>query len=354
MKRLIIRKADEIEIELLKKRLDIAMLIIISLVAVLVARLWYLQIHKGTDYAELAESNRIRQQNVAAPRGSILDRQGRPVVTNKPCFNVVWNKEDAPRPEEVIKQLSYILNEDISVLLDRIRAAADAPNYLPVRLKENIDWETLVYVENHLFELPGTRIEVVPRRQYLYTDLASHLIGYLGEINEPELKERLDKGYEPGDQIGKMGLEKLEESHLRGQKGARHIEVDVHGNLQRLLEEELAMPGNDIVLTLDIDLQRAAEEAMAGRAGGVAVLEVKTGRVLALASMPTLHLEDFLGGIAGDKWKMLLKSPLHPLVNKTIQGQYPPGSTYKIITAVAGLAEGVVTPQTSFLPSLFR
>jgi len=160
----LIYKSDEAELVTLKKRVDIATAVILFLVAVLVARLWYLQIHKGTEYQHLSENNRIRVQKIMAPRGDILDRNGKIIVTNRPCFNIVWIKEDAPEPDVVIKRLAAILDIDISELLDRIRESAGRPRYVPMRLREDIDWKTLVYIENHRLDLPGVRIEAVPVR----------------------------------------------------------------------------------------------------------------------------------------------------------------------------------------------
>jgi penicillin-binding protein 2 len=348
MKRIVARinKIDEAELHLLKKRIDIATAVIIFLVALLVVRLWYLQIHRGSDFSRLAESNRVRIQDIAAPRGNILDRQGRLMVTNRPRFNVVWVREDAPNPDIVIKQLAKILDEDITVLLNRIRNAAGRPRYLPLRLKEDIDWKTLVYIENHRFDLPGVRIEVLPSRDYLFGEMASHLIGYLGEVNQDELERLTEQNYRGGDLIGKMGIEKLYESYLRGEKGRNYLEVDVHGLEQKRLLGQEPLQGNDIFLTIDLDLQFAAEEAMAGKAGTVVAMEVNTGRLLVLASTPPLKLEEFIGGISTSAWQEMLDNPLHPLLNKTTQGQYPPASTYKIITALAGLAEKIVTPDS--------
>jgi penicillin-binding protein 2 len=341
-----IHKIDEAELILLKRRIDIATAVVIFFVALLVVRLWYLQIHRGEQFTEMAENNRIRVQDTVAPRGNILDRQGRLLVTNRPCFNVVWEKEDAPDPDKVLKRLSKILDEKVTTLLDRIRIASGRPRYLPIRLEEDIDWKTLVYIENHHFELPGVRIEVLPRRDYLFGDMASHLIGYLGEINEKELKKSKDGHYEGGDQIGKMGIEKAYEPYLRGEKGRKYLEVDSHGFEQKQIKVQEPLPGNDLYLTIDLDLQYTAEQAMAGKAGAVVAMEVKTGRLLVLASSPPLPLEEFIGGISVPAWQKLVDNPLHPLINKTVQGQYPPGSTYKIVTALAGLAEKAITPDT--------
>lgn len=343
-----INKIDPAELKMLKKRIDIAMALIILSAVLLLTRLWYLQIYRGDEYAKLSEINRIRIQEIAAPRGNILDRNGEPIITNRPRFNVVWNREDAPNPDEVIKDLAKILNEDISVLLDRIRAAAENPRYMPTRLKENIDWETLVNIENKHLSLPGVRIEVMPSRDYLYGDFASHLVGYLGEISPAELEEKRYAKYQSGDQVGKQGIEKVFEEFLKGEKGRNYLEVDVHGFEQRQMQLQDPYPGNDLHLTLDVELQRVAEEAMGDRAGAVVVMEVNTGNLLVLSSTPQLRLQEFVGGISGTAWNRLLNDPLNPLLNKTIQGQYPPGSTFKIVTALAAISEGVITPDATF------
>ena len=343
-----IHKIDEEELIILKKRVDIATAVIIVFIALLIARLWFLQIKKGEEYVKLSENNRIRIQQIQAPRGNILDRFGRVIITNRPYFNLVWTKEDAPNPDEVIKRIAQILNEDISNLLTCIREASGQPRYMPILLKEDIDWKTLVYIENHHFDLPGVRVEAVPSRDYLYGNMASHLIGYLGQISKEELENPKNIKYQGGDLIGKMGIEKLFGKELRGEKGYRYLEVDVLGFEQQILQHQDPLPGNDLQLTIDIDLQQTAEKAMEGVGGAVVAMDVNTGKLLALVSAPPLKLEEFVGGISTKEWQEHLNDPLHPLIDKTIQGQYPPGSTYKIITALAGLGEKIITPQTVF------
>jgi penicillin-binding protein 2 len=343
-----IKKLEEDDIVILKKRIDIATVIILVFLAVLIARLWFLQVRNGPDYEQLANNNRVRMRDIVAPRGNVLDQKGRVLVTNRPSFNIVWTKEDAPDPEKVIKQLAKILDTDISVLLDRIRKAADNPRHIPIRLKEDIDWNVLAYIENNRYELPGISIEVLPFRNYFFDGLASLNIGYLGEINKQELEERQDENYQVGDQLGKTGLEKLYEEELRGEKGRLYVEVDAHGFEQRRLRGLEPLPGNDLQLTIDLELQKISETAMEGKAGAVVALEVGTGKVLALASTPSLKLEEFLGGISLNAWNELLNDPLHPLVNKAIMGLYPPGSTYKMIPAIAGITEREITPETVF------
>ena len=343
-----IAKSDEGELNLLKRRIDIATAVIIFTVVTLVVRLWFLQIHQGSEYTKLSENNRIRAHKTIAPRGNILDRRGRIMTTNRPSFNLVWVREDAPNPDQVIKQLAKILDMEVSELLDIIRSGSDFPRHMPIPIKQDIDWQRLVYIENHYYQLPGVRLEIVPTRDYLTANLASHLIGYLGEINPKELQSLKQPGtdYYPGDLIGKMGVEKQLESSLRGEKGRSYVEVDVHGFQQKRLDVEEPLPGHSVQLTLDVDLQAAAEEAMQSKAGAVIAMEVNSGRLLVLASDPPLPLSDFIGGISTELWQSMLENPLHPLINKTIHGQYPPGSTYKIVTALAGLSEKAIDPRT--------
>ncbi|MBC8318728.1 MAG: penicillin-binding protein 2 [Desulfobulbaceae bacterium] len=343
-----LRTVNEEELTALKKRIDLAIGVIILFLAILIARLWNLQILKGPEFATLSENNSVRIRDISAPRGNILDRHGRLIITNRPYFNVVWFKEDAPVPDEVIQKLSPILKEDISTLLTRIREAAGQPRYIPILLKEDIPWSALIYIENHRLDLPGVRVEVVPSRNYKYSNLASHLVGYLGQISKKELQSSQYQQYKGGDQVGKMGVEKRFEETLRGEKGRRYLEVDVHGFEQQQLKHIDPLPGNDIQLTIDVDLQKTAEESMAGKAGTVIAMEVNSGRLLAIASTPELKIDKFIGGIPIDIWQEHLDDPLHPLINKTIQGVYPPGSTYKIVTALAGLSEKVITPKTIF------
>jgi penicillin-binding protein 2 len=343
-----IKKIDADELNQLKKRTDAATLVIIFFIAVIIARLWFLQIHSGGKYREKADNNRVRMLDIIAPRGNIIDTEGRTIITNRPSFNIIWVKEDSPDPDEVIKKLSLILHEEIAVLLNRVRESLDNPRHIPILLKKDIDWKTLVYIENNHYDLPGVRIEVLPRRNYLFEDFGAHMIGYTGEINQEELDAWKSGNYQGGDQIGKRGLEKIYEEELRGEKGTVYMEVDAHGFEQRQLKGKEPLPGNDLQLTIDLDLQLEAEKAMEDRAGAVVAMDVRSGRILAFVSAPPVHLEDFVGGISTKNWEALLNNIKRPLVHKTLQGQYPPGSTYKIVTALAGLSKGVINPNTVF------
>jgi penicillin-binding protein 2 len=341
---------DDSDLSGYKKKALYSLAILIFFFAVVMTRLWYLQIQQGDYYSELADSNRVRYLEIAAPRGNIYDRRGREIVTNRPSFNVVWIRENNKIDDEWLKSLTKILGQDASTLLEKIRKMSGVPGHIPVRLAEDIDWETVARIENNRMYLPEIKIEVVPLRIYHYGNLASHLIGYLGEINKKELENADRELYRGGDLIGKMGLERLRERDLRGEKGRDFMEVNALGFEQRNLKGDEPLPGRDLQLTLDVELQKIAEDSMAAdnRAGAVVAMEVNTGRMLVLASAPTLNINEFVGGISHKAWNEMLNNPLHPLVNKLVQGQYPPGSTYKPVTAFAGLAEGVITPDTTF------
>jgi penicillin-binding protein 2 len=352
-----ITQRDDRELDFFRRRATYSSVVLIVFFAILIARLWYLQIQQGEEYKKLAENNRVRYLEVVAPRGNILDRRGREIVTNRPSFNVVWVREDNRLDDKLIKEVARILDVDVSELLARIRKMAGTPGHFPVRLAEDIDWEKVAYIENNRMELPGIKIEVVPLRVYHYGNVASHVIGYLGEINKKELSKVEPGVYRGGDMIGKMGLERLREKDLRGEKGRLYMEVNALGFEQRNLKGLDPLPGNDLQLTLDVDMQRAAEEIMMAeeKSGAVVAIEVNSGRLLVLASSPVLELDKFIGGISHKNWQEMLDNPHHPLLNKVVQGQYPPASTYKMVTAVAGLGEGVINPDTIiYCPGYYR
>ncbi len=352
-----ITEHDDAALDILKRRIVLAAIVIVFFAVIISSRLWYLQINHGEEYKDRAFNNRVRIRQISAPRGHILDRNGIELVTNRPSFNVLLVREDSYDIDAVLKKLAEVLDEDIAELWKKIREASNTPRHVPVRLKEDIDWDTLAYLENHNHKLSGIRIEVLPRRVYHYGDLAAHIIGYLGVISKKELAQSEGDTYRGDDLIGKMGLEKIRENDLRGEKGSGSSEVDARGFEQRLLKSVEPLPGKEIHLTLDAKLQMAAEDLMTkdDKAGAVVAMEVKSGRLLALVSTPPIHLEEFIGGISHKNWNALLNNPKHPLINKTVQGTYPPGSTYKMITALAGLSKGVIDEHTVFYcPGFYR
>ncbi|MGI9536551.1 MAG: penicillin-binding protein 2 [Desulfocapsaceae bacterium] len=345
-----ITEHDEEAVNMLKRRAMVAVGVVLLFLLIIISRFWYLQINLGEHYRALAENNRVRIRSVPPPRGHIFDRYGREIVTNRPSFNVSLIREDSFNIQDVLKRLSVVLDEDIEELWERIRKGAGTPRHLPITLKEDVDWETLAYLENNKYKFSGIRIEVQPVRIYHYGDLGANIIGYTGSISPKELEADKEGVYEGGDLIGKRGLERIRESDLRGEKGSSSTEVNARGFEQQQLKHEDPLPGRDLKLTIDIDLQQAAEQylAISDKAGAVVAMEVDTGRVLAAVSSPTIHLEDFIGGISLKNWNALLENKRNPLLNKSVQGVYPPGSTYKIVTALAGLSEGVITENTTF------
>jgi len=345
-----IEERDEAALDLLKKRLIPTVAVVLLFFAAISLRLWFLQISHGPEYEKEAYGNRVRIRQLAAPRGHILDIHGREIVTNRPSFDVVLIQEDSHDLSDVLKRLAPVLDVSVEDLWAKIRDASDTPKYLPIKLSEDVDWQTLAYLENHNHEFSGIRTEVQPVRVYHYEDLAANVIGYLGSISKKELEKADQDVYRGGDIVGKRGLERLREADLRGEKGESYSEVDAKGFEQKLLKTIEPLPGRELRLTIDADIQQIAESYMAAgeKAGAVVVMEVNTGRLLAAVSAPTIHIQDFLGGISSKKWNALLENPKHPLINKVVQATYPPGSTYKMVTALAGLAKGVIDVDSVF------
>lgn len=345
-----ITEYDGSTLDLLRPRLLLAAGIIIVFAIIVFCRLWFLQISNNEEFIGKAYNNRVRVRQLAAPRGHLLDRNDVPIVTNRPSFNVLLIRENSNNDERLLKKLAAVLNLDVSALWERIRESEDTSLHLPILLQEDINWEALAYLENHKHDFPGIRIEVTPMRVYHYGDLAAHLIGYLGTISKRELTQYPEGEYIGSDKIGKMGLEKLREQDLRGEKGTSYSEVNAQGFEQQLLKRIDPLPGKELHLTLDVKMQQVAEEMMNQdeKSGAVVALDVNSGRVLAFASTPTIHLDEFIGGISQKNWDAYLHNIKKPLLNKVVQGLYPPGSTYKMITALAGLDKEVINPESVF------
>lgn len=329
----------------LRTRLIIPAVIILIFFTLLMLRLWSLQVDNGAEYLKRAESNRVRERQIAPPRGRILDHVGREIVTNRPSFDVVLIREGKRDIGPLLEDIAPILGESVTELWGKVREGRRNARYEPIVLKKDVDWQTLAYLENHNHEFSGIRVEVTPVRVYHYGDLAANSIGYIGSISKKALEKADPTLYRGGDIVGRRGIEKLFEPDLRGEKGSRKSEVNSKGFEQRLLQQTQPLPGKDIYLTIDAELQHATEALMnvSNKAGAVVVMEVKTGKVLVAASTPSIHLEDFVGGISSKKWNALVENKERtPLINKVVQATYPPGSTYKMVVAYAALAEGLI------------
>jgi penicillin-binding protein 2 len=322
------------------------MMLVVAVLITAALRLYYLQVIKHHDLAELADRNRIRIQRLPALRGLVFDRRHRPLVDTKPSFDAVIVPEDAPNIAMTVNRLERLIGPNS--MAKKIDDADDEgrPEFEPVMVDERLDWPQVVALETHQLELPGVSLQVTPRRHYLYDSLAAHLLGYVGEVTVKDLNRLPD--YRMGDDIGKFGLERSWESTLRGDSGGQEIEVDSIGRRLRLLREIPERPGNSVVMTIDLDLQRVAEDAIGARVGSLVAIDPNTGYILAMASHPAYNPNLFTGGIKPSAWHELITDPSHPLENRSIQGIYPPGSTFKIVDSIAGLMDGTILPSTSY------
>ncbi len=332
----------------LQSKLRVAYFVAVFIFALLCLRLWYLQVVGGTHYRTLSENNRIRTQKITAPRGLILDVKGHVLAGNRPSFDICLVPQDASHPEAVLERLAGLLDADSSRLKKKVLRSKGRPPFEPIRLITDAARGAVGLVLTHRLDLPGVVVETIPVRHYPRETLACHLLGRLGEIGSLELGRPDFSHYEMGAFIGKNGVEQTMELLLKGTDGGYQSEVDAAGYKINIMGRVDPVPARSIVLTIVADLQREAEEALGGRPGVVVAMDPRNGRVLAMASGPAFNPNLFSRGISSHDWGALINSPDHPLMNRCIQSTYPPGSTYKLITAVAALEEGLVTPDTSF------
>ena len=347
-----LKKADA---DWYRQRVTGVMICVLAAFAVLLLRLIYLQVIRGEEYRLLSLNNRIRLQSIDPPRGLISDRNDYVLVENRPSFDVSVTLKDAGEVEETIKKVSKHLMVPSEELMLKLTASKGVSAYKPILLKQDIGRNALASIEAHKYDLPGIAVNVKLRRHYLNVQDAAHLIGYLSEISPAELAAKLYPGRRRGDFIGKYGAEKAYENYLRGTRGGRQVEVNANGRVVRVLKTVNAKPGQNVYLTIDHVLQKKAESLLRGVAGAAVAMDPGSGRILALASSPSFDQNFFASGMSHEQWDSLISNPFRPMENKAIQGEYPPGSTYKIITALAGLEEGVIDEDTEvFCPGFYR
>ena len=322
-------------------RLTSAQYVILGIFLVLAYGLWRLQVMKSDFYALAAEKNRIRNVPVLAPRGKILDREGRTIVDNYPSFSALLLRDSSRDLAADADLIAQGLHLDPNEVRARIRRFASLPQYQPIFLKEDITPDELQFIEAHRNELPELDTIMAHRRLYPRNGFMAHLIGYVGEVSEDMLNQPQFELYNPGDVVGVSGVERQYNNALMGQNGSRQALVDSHGREVGRLGETEAIPGKPLKLTVDIDLQIAAEEAMEGKNGAIVAMDPRNGEILAMVSRPTFDPNDFSVHISRDEWNKLVTDPDKPLLNKAIQAQLAPGSTFKIIMATAGLQEGI-------------
>ena len=323
--------------------------VILAAVCVLVLRLWYLQIIKGEDLLKRSENNRIRIREVKAMRGIVLDSRGVVLVENRPSYDVVIFPEDVKDLKGLVEKLEALYAKvGLTFPMDYETIRENRRPFTPLRVDRNISREKLALIETHSLELPGVGIDVMPVREYYYGESMAHVIGYIGEVSREELERDRTSGYKSGDFIGKFGLEKALDRYIRGKPGGEQVEVNVVGRKVKTLGRVEPVQGYRVLLTIDSQVQKAAWAAMEGKAGAVVALDPRDGSVLALVSRPGFDPNLFNRGVSADVWERISSNPLHPMENRAIAGQYPPGSTYKLIVAAAALEEGIVTPETAF------
>ena len=322
-------------------RLTAAQYIILGIFLILAYGLWRLQVMQSDYYSLAAEKNRIRNVPVLAPRGKILDREGRTIVDNYPSFSALLLRDSSRDLVADADMIAQGLHLDPNEVRARIRRFASMPQYQPISLKEDITPDELQFIEAHRNELPELDTIMAHRRLYPRNGFMAHLIGYVGEVSEDMLNQPQFELYNSGDVVGISGVERQYNNLLMGKNGSRQALVDSRGREVERLGETEAVPGKQLRLTVDIDLQIAAEEALAGKNGAIVAMDPRTGEILAMVSGPTFDPNDFAVHVSRDEWNKLVTDPDKPLLNKAIQAQLAPGSTFKIIMSVAGWQENI-------------
>src|SRR5436305_6176579 len=323
-------------------RLTAAQYIILSVFLVLAYGLWRLQVMQSDYYSLAAEKNRIRNVPILAPRGKIVDREGRTIVDNYPSFSALLLRDSTRDLNVDADVIAQGLHLDAKEVRERIRKFTSMPQYQPIFLKDDITPDELAFIEAHKNELPELDTIMAHRRLYPRNGFMAHVIRYVGEVSEDMLNQPQWELYNPGDVVGKSGVELQYNNLLMGKNGSRQVVVNSHGKeMGQQKEEKPAEAGKQLKLTIDVDLQIAAEQALDGRNGAIVALDPRTGEILAMVSRPTYDPNKFAVRIRKDEWSKLVNDDDHPVLNKAIQDEVAPGSVFKIIMATAGLQEGI-------------
>ena len=336
----------------LRGRLRFLQALVLMMLAALGVRLYVLQVVRGERYGEIAENQRRRRLPIPAPRGVIFDREGRVIVDSRPTYNVILSREDVK--DKPLSSLIQPLAEGLAIDGDLLKERFDqiTPAFESILVKQDASPNDIAWVEAHNLEFPELRVEQQPQRRYPENGMLAHVLGYVGEISPEQLKQQVlkDKGLKPGDIIGQSGIEQIYDDYLRGTDGYREVVVDSRGRIQDELETVNPIPGRDLIITVDLDLQKSAEEQLATsvtKRGVIVAVDPNNGEILALASYPTFDPNLFSQRINTKKGRAdylaLLNDPETPLLNRAIQSRYPPGSTWKIPMSIAGLQQGAIT-----------
>jgi penicillin-binding protein 2 len=318
----------------------------LALFGALGSRLYHLQVQKGSEYSLLAEDNRVNQRLLIPARGRILDRKNRPLAVNIPTYRLRIVREQAKDLPGTLERLSRIVTIEPKRIQEVIEQARALRPFVPISVREDLTWDEVSLVAVNTPDLPGVMLDSGLLREYPERETLAHVLGYVGAVNETEQKADPDPLMQlPEFRVGKNGIEHSYDKVLRGRSGLSRVEVNALGREIREVERREGEPGQDVQLTLDLELQRFCNERLSTElAASSVVIDVRTGAIMALASVPSFNPSAFASGLSRALWKELSTSPRTPLVNKCIRGQYPPGSTFKLITAMAGLESGLITP----------
>lgn len=306
-------------------------------------RFWYLQIHRGEEFSRMARENQLRKETIYAPRGLLRDRNGKLLAVNEPSYALALVREDCKDIDKTLLHIAEITGRDLDQLKEKYEQGRRLVKaFEPMILVPELPFELLARIEANALFWPGLEIVHRPRRHYPYGSLMAHILGYVAEASQEEMQD--DKSLRMGDSVGKQGLEYVLEQKLRGAKGVMQLEVDATGRdlTQRVLREPKA--GDNVVLSIDLELQRFVTEQLRGMAGGVVVMDPDNGQLLALVTQPSYDNNLFTAGLSNQQWEALQLNPRHPLQNRVIQSVYPPGSIWKLLMAAAGLSQGFIRP----------
>ncbi len=318
--------------------------LILGLFCLFSIRLWYLQIHRGEEYAAKARENQMRQEALFSPRGLIRDRNGDLLAVNEPAYALGLVREDCPDIDKTLHQVAMWTGEGFDKLkMVYEKKRGHVKTFEPLILIPDLSFSQVAVIDANQLRWPGLEVQIRPRRKYRYGNLLAHVLGYVAEANEEDMEKNPDLAL--GDEVGRQGIEFMLEDRMRGAKGLVQFEVDVNG--RRLQERVLKHPraGHEVSLSIDLGLQKIAMDWLAEEAGGVVVMDANTGQLWALATSPSYDSNDFTGGLTPAQWAALRDNPLHPMQNRVIQSMYPPGSVFKHVVAGAGLHYGVIDPK---------
>jgi len=332
-------------------RFRLIFILILLLFGFYLANFWYLQLIKGGYFRELSKYNYLHRVPIRAPRGEILDREGRVLAGNRPSYNIALFRHSYRLPRGRVLRLARELNIPPSSLSSRLARYRKVPLFLPVIVAEDISLRKLAYLEARRHLLPELIVDVEPKRDYPYGEALSAVLGYVGEVSASQLKRKLFPKAKFGDLVGQAGVERYYNRYLMGEDGVLGQKVDSRGALVETLFREEPKPGSTLVLTVDAELTRYIYQLYNGRKGAAVVLSPKTGEILALVTSPSYDPSIFSSRFSSAQWRKLVNDPAHPLHNRAVQGIYPPGSVFKLVIALAALDAGVVTEGTKFLCS---